>query len=151
MIKAGGSVRGGRRRNRWLVAACLSLVLPLSGCAGSGAADRVGHQRPAGAAARIVEIHVPLVPGADRLLWIEQVEDFLIGLEEPGKVEVFDESEECGDDYVFFITGADEATLLAVASRMATLDGVPSGAFALITDEGADEICTGRRVSLPPR
>lgn len=57
--------------------------------------------------AGIVEIHVPLVPveglapGSYPFPWIEQVEDFLVELEEEGAVEVYDDGEEHGDAYIF--------------------------------------------------
>ncbi|SNS96975.1 hypothetical protein SAMN06264365_1313 [Actinoplanes regularis] len=105
--------------------------------------------------AEIVEIHVPLVPteglapGAYPFPWIDQVEDLLAGLEEEGTVEVYDDGEEYGDVYIFFITGADEAALLSAASRVAVLGGVPAGTFAIITDDEASEFGMGRRVDLP--
>ncbi|MGW1781605.1 hypothetical protein ACWCQQ_21025 [Streptomyces sp. NPDC002143] len=109
----------------------------------------------------IVEIHVPLTPaptsdlpdGAYPYPWIDEVEDFLAELEEEGAAEVFDEGVEHEDCYVFFVTGAAEATLLGVASRAAGLPGVPTGAFAVVTDDPAEapegEIGRGRRVELP--
>ncbi|MEU5910253.1 hypothetical protein [Micromonospora sp. NPDC047527] len=103
----------------------------------------------------IVEIHIPLTaapdgaPGAYAYPWIGRVEDFLVELEDEGAVEVYDDGEEHGDAYIFFISGADEAGLLAAASRVATLDGVPTGAFAMVTDEAAPEFGMGRRVALP--
>ncbi|MEV4517171.1 hypothetical protein AB0K00_50485 [Dactylosporangium sp. NPDC049525] len=105
--------------------------------------------------ADVVEIHVPLVP-AENLApdgypfpWIEQVEDFLVQLEDEGAVEVYDDGEQHGGVYVFFITGAEEAGLLAAASRVAALDGVPPGTFAMVTDDQASEFGMGRRVNLP--
>jgi hypothetical protein len=105
--------------------------------------------------AKLVEIHVPLVPspglpdGAYQFPWIAQVEDYLVGLEDEGELEVYDDGEEYGDVYVFFVSGADEATLLAAASRVAALDGLPAGVFAVVTDEAAvEEIGTGKRVDL---
>ncbi|WP_245703849.1 hypothetical protein, partial [Streptomyces lushanensis] len=77
----------------------------------------------------VVEIHVPLLPMPDLpdssypFPWIEEVEDFLSGLEDQGDVEVFGEGEEDGDVYVFFLTGTGEEDLLVVASRVATLHG----------------------------
>ncbi|MFF4034260.1 hypothetical protein ACFYZ2_31680 [Streptomyces sviceus] len=103
----------------------------------------------------VVEIHVPLLPtpdlpdGSYLFPWIEDVEDFLAGLEDQGDVEVFDEGEEDGDVYVFFVTGAGERDLLAVASRVATLPGVPEGAVAVISNDEAEEFGLGRRVALP--
>ncbi|WP_406067708.1 hypothetical protein [Micromonospora sp. NBC_01638] len=52
------------------------------------------------------------------------------------------------DVYIFFIGGADEPALLAVASRVAKLHGVPPGAFAVVTDDEADEYGQGLRVEL---
>jgi hypothetical protein len=103
----------------------------------------------------VVEIHVPLSPtpnvpdGAYPYPWIEEVEDFLADLEDQGDVEVFDDGEEYAEAYVFFVTGAGEEELLAVASRVATLPGVPAGTFAVVGDDGAEVLGLGRRVTLP--
>ncbi|MFI5843035.1 hypothetical protein ACIA8K_25330 [Catenuloplanes sp. NPDC051500] len=94
-----------------------------------------------------VEIHVPIAPG-DTYPWVDEVEDFLYGLDEQGVIEVFDDAEEWGDTYIFFIAGAKEATMIEVASRVAALDGVPAGVFARITDEKAADFGMGRRVEL---
>jgi hypothetical protein len=100
----------------------------------------------------VVEIHVPLreaagtVEGSYPFPWIDQVEDFLA---EQEAAEVYDDGEEYGEAYVFFITGAAEEDLLAVASRAAGLAGIPSGAFAMVTSDEAEEIGLGRRVELP--
>jgi hypothetical protein len=67
----------------------------------------------------IIEIHVPFHPapvvpeGEYPFPWIDVIEDFLHGLEEEGGIEVFDDGEEYGDAYVFFITGSNEGDLLA--------------------------------------
>ncbi|MGK5500863.1 hypothetical protein [Streptomyces sp. URMC 125] len=103
----------------------------------------------------VVEIHVPLLPtpnlpdGAYPFPWIEEIEDFLAGLEDQGNIEIFDDGEEHGDAHVFFITGAGEAHLLAVASRVATLPGVPADTFAAVRDNEAEESGLGRRVTPP--
>jgi hypothetical protein len=103
----------------------------------------------------VVEIHVPLTPapgitpGNYPFPWIDQVEEFLAELEEDGSFEVTDDGEEFGEVYVFFIGGADEATLLGVASRVAGLEQVPAGTFAMVTDGEAAEFGLGRRVGLP--
>lgn len=103
----------------------------------------------------IVEIHVPLSPspnvpeGTYPHPWIEQVEDFLAACEEEGGVAVFDDGEEDAEAYIFFVTGAGEEDLLAVASRVATLPGMPTGAFAVVSDDEAEEFGRGRRVTLP--
>jgi hypothetical protein len=104
----------------------------------------------------VVEIHVPLQPtpdladGAYPFPWIEEVEDLLSDLEDRRDVEVFDEGEEDGDGYVFFITGAGQGDLLAVASRVATLPGVPAGTIAVVSTDEAEEFGLGPRVALPP-
>ncbi|MEU4562665.1 hypothetical protein AB0F72_30165 [Actinoplanes sp. NPDC023936] len=59
--------------------------------------------------ALLVEIHVPLTPtpnlppGAYPLPWIEQVEDFLVDLEEEGAAESYDEGTSFGAYFVFFL------------------------------------------------
>ncbi|WP_237407909.1 hypothetical protein [Streptomyces sp. M2CJ-2] len=102
----------------------------------------------------VVEIHVPLLPtpnlpeGAYPFPWIEEIEDFLSDLEEQGDVEVFDDGEEHEGAYVFFVTGAGEEELLAVASHVATLPGVPAGTFAVVSDDEPEEFGLGRHVVL---
>lgn len=104
----------------------------------------------------IVEVHVPLLPvpeagpGEYPLPWIDDVEDFLAGLDEDADgAQDYDDGEQYGDVYVFFLTGTDEAAVLAVASRLAGLDRVPAGSFAMVTDDEAEEFGLGRRVALP--
>lgn len=106
--------------------------------------------------ALLVEIHIP-VPSDEQMeageqehpiVWIEKVEDFLAMLHGE-ELEVFDDGEQDGDVYIFFIAAADERTLLRAASRVAVLDGVPVGAFAMVTDDAAEEFGMGRRVDLP--
>jgi hypothetical protein len=102
----------------------------------------------------VVEIHVPLVSPANLpddaypFPWIRIVDDFLAALDDAGEIEVFDEGEEFGRAYAFFITGAELDHLLAVAARVAALPNVPAGAFAMVTDDDAEEIGRGRRVRL---
>jgi hypothetical protein len=103
----------------------------------------------------VIEIHVPL-PGVESqevdtptLAWIDQIEDFLFQREDEGELEVFDDGEEYGEVYVFFIAGAAETALLQAASQVVSLDGVPAGAFAIVTDDQAQEFGVGRRVNLP--
>ncbi|MGA3490379.1 hypothetical protein ACK8GG_20495 [Micromonosporaceae bacterium DT55] len=103
----------------------------------------------------IVEIHVPLVAASGiaedeyAFPWIDDVQDFLADLDEQGDVQEYDNGEEYGDVYVFFVTGVCEEAMLAVASRVAALDRVPAGAFAMVTDDEAEEFGMGRRVDLP--
>ncbi|MFE2491792.1 hypothetical protein ACFXGR_53255 [Streptomyces mirabilis] len=103
----------------------------------------------------VVEIHVPLLPtpglpdGSYPFPWIEEVEDFLSDLEDQGDVEVFDEGEEDGDVYVFFVAGAGEGDLLAVASRVATLPGISAGTIAVVSSDEAEDFGLGRHVTLP--
>ncbi len=88
---------------------------------------------------------LPRAPPSPPFPWIDRIEDFLADLEEG---EEWDVGEEHDGAYVFFVTGAAEADLLAVASRVAALPGVPGGVFTVVTDEGAEEIGVGRRVEL---
>ncbi|SHN48071.1 hypothetical protein [Cryptosporangium aurantiacum] len=102
----------------------------------------------------LVEIHVPLIepedpPDGPAFPWIDVVDEFLWELEESGELEVYDDGEQDGDVYVFFVAGAGEDALLAAASRVVALDGVPAGAVAFVTDDRAEEFGLGRRVELP--
>ncbi|MCZ7435239.1 hypothetical protein O7598_02415 [Micromonospora sp. WMMC241] len=102
----------------------------------------------------IVEIHVPLVPASGLSAdvypfpWIDDIEALLAEMDGRGEIDVFDEGEERGDVYVFAVGGAEEAGLLAAASRVAALDRVPRGAYAVVTDDEADDIGQGCRVEL---
>lgn len=96
----------------------------------------------------MVEIHFPVTAEED---WIDDVGDFMIDLEEELGFTEYEDGEEFGDDYIFFIAGASEKTLLAAASRLAVRDGVPAGAYAMVTDTAAPKVGLGRRVSLPVR
>lgn len=103
----------------------------------------------------VVEIHVPLTPSPDvaegeyPFPWIDDVEEHLATLEEEGRLEVHDDGEELDDAYVFFITGAPQDQLLEVASRVADRNGVPAGAYAVLSTADVDEIGDGERVDLP--
>jgi hypothetical protein len=96
----------------------------------------------------LVEIHIPVTADPE---WIDDVGDYMIDLEEELGLEEYDDGEELGDVYIFFIAGASERTLLKAASRIATREGVPVGAFAMVTDTNAPQIGMGRRVNLPVR
>jgi len=104
----------------------------------------------------VVEIHVPLVSPAGLpadafpFPWMRVVEDFLEDLDRGGEIEVFDEAEELGRFYIFFISGAPTEQLLQVAGKVAALPVVPSGAFAVVSDDEAEEMGRGRRVPLRP-
>jgi hypothetical protein len=86
--------------------------------------------------ALLVEIHIPMTADGE---WIDDVGDFMIDLEEELGLEEYDDGEEFGGVYLFFIAGASERTLLAAASRVATRAGVPAGAFAMVTDTNAPQ------------
>jgi hypothetical protein len=96
----------------------------------------------------LVEIHIPVTADPE---WIDDVGDYMIDLEEELGLEEYDDGEEFGDVYIFFIAGASERTLLKAASRIAIRDGVPAGAFAMVTDTNAPRFGMGRRVDLPVR
>lgn len=105
----------------------------------------------------LVEVHVPLTlpkeleEGEDPFPWIDEVSEFLADLEDDARAEgaaQYDDGEEFGDNYVFFVHGASEAALLAAATRIARMPGVPAGAFAMVTDTEAAEFGLGTRVDL---
>jgi hypothetical protein len=104
----------------------------------------------------VVEIHLPL-KGAGRIPpdnpgyefgWIDDIEEFLDDESSDGSFDIYDDGEEIGGAYVFFVAGAPEETLLSLAADVAALPGVPSGVFAVVTDDTSEEIGTGRRVAL---
>lgn len=90
----------------------------------------------------LVEIHVPLTPsdvpeGEYPFPWIDAVMEFLFELD-GSKGEMYDDGEELGNEYLFFVYGAPEAHLIALAREVAALPGVPAGAYATVTDAEAD-------------
>ncbi|MER7922371.1 hypothetical protein ABTY96_04440 [Streptomyces sp. NPDC096057] len=101
----------------------------------------------------VVEIHVPMLPTPDLpkcaypYPWIEEVEDFLFILEDQGDAEVLDDGADDGVAYVFFITEVGEQELLAEASRVASLPGIPPGTVAVISSNDAEKFGLGWRVA----
>lgn len=99
----------------------------------------------------VVEIHVPLTPdhnapeGENPFPWIDDVSQLVGEIEESGDAFVVEEGDEWEGAYVIVITGGDESTLLSIANRVANLPGVPTGVFAMVTDDEADELGQGRR------
>ena len=80
-----------------------------------------------------------------------QVEEALDGITEASEgAEEFDDGEEVGDHYVFFLTGEHESAVIEAATRLARLPGAPGGAFMMITDSDAAEFGLGRRVNVSP-
>jgi len=105
----------------------------------------------------VVEVHIPLsLPkeleeGEEPFPWIDEVSEFLADLEDDPAADgaaQYEDGEEFGDNYVFFLHGAPEASLLAAAARIARMPGVPTGAFAMVTDSDAGEFGLGTRVEL---
>jgi len=102
----------------------------------------------------VIELHVPLEPDPDvtegdyKFPWIDDLTEAIEELVEDGEVDTYDDSEEVGDFYVWFLTGEDEPSVLAVAGNLATRSGVPSGVFAVVTDSDSTEVGTGRRVDI---
>jgi hypothetical protein len=104
----------------------------------------------------IVEIHVPLVDTGVRSPdnpdyaygWIFEVEEYLASHQDTGGFEVYDDGEESGNAYLFFLTGADERKLLSVARDVARRPGMPKGAYAIVTDDEAEETGVGQRAPL---
>lgn len=104
----------------------------------------------------VVEIHVPLngsggiLPGEPgyEFGWIDDIEEFLADESSDGSFDIYDDGEDFGETYVFFLAGAPEDVLLHVAADVAALPGIPAGAFAVVTDDQSEEIGNGRRVAL---
>ena len=100
----------------------------------------------------VVEIHVPLTrthglaDDAYAYPWIDDVEQYLAELD-GSSGEQFDDGEELGGEYLFFLAGAPEDDLVSLARRVSRLDGVPAGVYAVVnTADGA--MGEGRRVDL---
>ena len=93
----------------------------------------------------VLELHVPLTPtkgldeGEYQFPWIDELDEAIEQLTDDGILETADDGDEVDGHYVFFLSGADEDSLVAVAERLAARDAVPAGAFAIVD---------GRRVEL---
>lgn len=104
---------------------------------------------------QIVEIHVPLDPtpglpeDAYQFPWIDEIEEFLAGLEEEGRTEVYDDGEEQEGFYIFSITGGTEPEMLKIANEVAARPGVPQGSVAFVAENEDETFGQGRRVELP--
>lgn len=99
----------------------------------------------------LVEVHVPLTPsdvgpGEYAFPWIDSIMEYLFELD-GSRGEMYDDGEELGEEYLFFIYGAREADLISVAREIANLPGVPAGVYATVTDTDAD-MGGGTRVEL---
>jgi hypothetical protein len=102
----------------------------------------------------VVEIHVPLTPapglteGEYRYPWIMEIEDRIADLSlETDGAEGYDDGEEQGVHYLFFLTGDRKAAVLAAAKKIATGPGVPAGAYIVVNDSEGD-MGDGERVNL---
>jgi hypothetical protein len=104
----------------------------------------------------VLEIHIPLtgnggvLPGEPEYEfgWIDDIEEYLEDESSDGSFDIYDEGEDFGATYIFFVSGAAEEVLLTVARNVAVLPGIPSGAFAVVTDDQSEEMGTGRRIAL---
>ena len=102
----------------------------------------------------VVEIHVPLTPdrtvgeGENPFPWIEDLQEFTEGVEESGDAFVVEEGDEFDGSYVIVLTGAEESELLGLANRVASLPGIPTGVFAMVTDDEAEELGQGTRIDV---
>ena len=102
----------------------------------------------------VVEVHVPLTPdrtvgeGENPFPWIEDLQEFTEGIEESGEAFVVEEGDEFDGSYVIVLTGAEEPQLLGLANRVASLPGIPTGVFAMLTDDEAEELGQGTRVDI---
>lgn len=99
----------------------------------------------------LVEIHVPLTPsdvpeGEYPFPWIDSAMEFLFELDD-SRGEMYDDGEELGDEYLFFVHAGSESDLLSIAREIARLPGMPLGVCATVTDTEAD-MGGGRRVDL---
>lgn len=93
----------------------------------------------------VVDLHFPLTPTAGLAQdqfpfpWIFTVQDRLSALTLASDgAEDYDDAEEFGETYAFFLTGEDEEVVLSAAKRIAAGPGLPTGAFAIINSSGAD-------------
>ena len=84
--------------------------------------------------------------GEYRFPWIDVIMEHLFELD-GSRGEMYDDGEELGDEYLFFVSGAAEAELISLAREVANLPGVPAGAYATVTDTDAD-MGLGTRVEL---
>jgi hypothetical protein len=60
---------------------------------------------------------------------------------------MYDDGEELGSEYLFFVHDATEADLISLARRVSALPGMPSGVYAIITATAA-EMGGGTRADL---
>jgi hypothetical protein len=102
----------------------------------------------------VVELHVPLTPtsglGEDEypFPWIDEIMEEILALDEDGDAWMFDDGEEDKGEYVFFIAAKTEGAGLAVVARLATMPGLPTGAYAMVSSSDAAAFGLGRRVEL---
>ncbi len=98
----------------------------------------------------VVEIHVPFAPNAAgeyEYPWIDDIEEYLEGLDGCSDGEEYDSGEELGNEYLFFVSGAPESALIDLARRVSKLPGVPSGVYVTVNDSDGD-MGAGRRIDL---
>ena len=85
-----------------------------------------------------IELHVPLTPTPGltedeyQFPWIDEIDAAIDELVDGGVLEIEDDSAEVDGHYVYFLGGSNEQQLLAAAGRLANLDRVPAGAFAVV-------------------
>lgn len=97
----------------------------------------------------VVEVHVPMVPTQglatrdDQFPWMGAVEDHVGSA---SGVQMGGDAEQSGEEYLFYLSGADEDRLIEVAREIAGLSGVPSGVYAVVPD--ADRTDSGLRIDL---
>lgn len=102
----------------------------------------------------VVEIHVPLTPALNQpegeypFSWIDGINAAIVKHEANGELEMFDDSAEWNDDYIFLVAGAPESRLLAAARHIAELPGVPLGVHAIVTDSNASGFGVGTRIDI---
>lgn len=82
--------------------------------------------------------------------WIEVIQEEIFHLEERGldAQEFNADGEEDDGHYIFVITSESEGGLVSAAYHLATLPGVPMGAFLRVTDDESGPFFGGRIVPI---
>ncbi|GAA1496239.1 hypothetical protein [Paeniglutamicibacter kerguelensis] len=113
----------------------------------------------------ICEVHFPLVISEDvvsgdlneRFPWVEVGEEWIEDLEDldPPGVAEWDTSDAWSsvpggetDEYVYYLTGDTSEEMLAAARTLASLEGMPAGAYAILGVSDPLELGEGQKVQL---
>ena len=113
----------------------------------------------------ICEVHFPLVIAEgvvsddpnERFPWVEVGEEWVEDLEDvdPSGVVEWDASDAWAsipggetDEYVYYLTGDTAEEMMAAARTLASLDGMPTGAYAILGVSEPLDLGEGERVQL---